>query len=197
MKKRDVDFLFEIGRMRFSERSWSRLFNTSVANDTEHTLRVLWLALLISRMEKKGNEEKIMKIALVHDIGESRTGDTDYLSRQYVEQKEDLAIKDMLTETHFEKDFIKFWKELEKRSSIESKIVKDADNLDIDFELVEQRECNEELVEYKTKKREELLYNHLFTESAKKLWTKIHKSKPHNWHMKTRNRFNSGDWKNK
>jgi 5'-deoxynucleotidase YfbR-like HD superfamily hydrolase len=197
MKKRDIDFLFEIGRMRFNERSWSRFFNTSVANDSEHIFRVVWLALLISRMEKKGDEEKIMKMALSHDIGESRTGDSDYLSRQYLEQKEDQAIEDILVDTHFEKDFNKLWKEADEKKSIEARIVKDADNLDIDFELEEQRESNKSLVDYKTKKRKQQLFPRLFTKSAKKLWMEIHETDPHNWHKEARNRFNSGDWKNK
>lgn len=197
MKKKDIDFLFEIGRMRFTERSWSRFFVTSVANDSEHIFRVVWLALLISRMEKNGNEEKIMKMALVHDLNESRSGDTDYLSRQYVEQEEELAVKDMLDDTNFENDFIDLWKEFDKRSCIEAKIVKDADNLDIDLELQEQKDSNESVVQYKIRKRRQQLYPRLFTESAKKLWKEIYETNPHSWHMKTRNRFNSGDWKNK
>ncbi|MEI6587912.1 MAG: HD domain-containing protein [Candidatus Moraniibacteriota bacterium] len=149
--QKDIDFLYEIGRMRFMQRAWQRFFSTKVANDTEHTFRVIWLALLISNKEKKGNQERIMKLALAHDISESRSMDVDYMSRQYVKRNEEQAVYDTLSGTTFEKEFIELSKEMEKRETIEAKIVKDADNLDIDLELMEQRDANEKIFQSKTK----------------------------------------------
>jgi len=71
--KRDVEFLFEIGALRLIPRQWQRFHLPFVQNLTEHHYRVVWLALLIANREGKGNVEKIMKMALVHDVAESRT----------------------------------------------------------------------------------------------------------------------------
>lgn len=193
---KDIDFLFEIGRIRFIQREWQRFFLTKVANDAEHTFRVLWLALIIAKKEKVKNEERIMKLALLHDITESRTGDVDYLSRLYCERKENMAIHDMLDGVSLKDEFIKIWEELEKRETIEAKIVKDADNLDIDLELMEQRDSNFKAVELKSRNRKKIIPEKLFTQTAKKMFREIYHSNIHNWHINSRNnRFKTGDWK--
>src|SRR5438477_409749 len=109
--ERDIQFLYEIGSLRFMPRQWVRFLNPDVANITEHHYRVMWLALILAKYEKVENTEKIIKMALVHDITESRTGDVDYIARQYVERKEELAIKDMFKATAIEKEFMEIWRE--------------------------------------------------------------------------------------
>ncbi len=109
--KRDIELLFEIGCLRYMPRSWKRFFNPDVANNAEHTLRVAWIALLLAKYESVNNEEKILKMALIHDLSESRTGDVDYLSRQYVERKEERAMKDIVQDTVFQKELWPLWHE--------------------------------------------------------------------------------------
>lgn len=136
--KRDIELLYELGALRLIDRQWRRFHNTETQNLTEHHFRVTWIALLIAKHEKVTNTDKIMKMAMVHDISESRTGDVDYLARQYVIRDESKGIKDVFKNTALEKEFVDLWHEYEDRECIESKIVKDADNLDIDLELQEQ-----------------------------------------------------------
>ena len=119
MNNRDIEFFYEIGQLRLIKRMWRRFFQSETANIAEHTLRVIWISLAIAKNEKVKDEEKIIKMALVHDITESRTGDVDYISRQYSEMKEELAIKDILNATVLEKDFLNVWKEYEQRKSLE------------------------------------------------------------------------------
>lgn len=192
---RDVDFFYEIGQLRLLNRMWRRFFLLSSANVAEHTLRVIWIALALAKKEGVKDEEKVMKMALVHDITESRTGDTDYISRQYVEQNDKLAAEDMLAGTILEEDFLNVWKEYEKRECIEAKIVKDADNLDVNLELKENG--IQTISEKFSKPREVLVKPKLYTKSAKAYWEMIRKSDMHDWHVYTRNRFNAGDWEKK
>lgn len=195
--KRDIELIFEIGCLRYMPRSWRRFFNPDVANNSEHTLRVVWIAWLLSEYENIGNKEKILKLALIHDLTESRIGDVDYLSRQYVERKEDKAMRDILKNTVFEKELSTLWLEYEKRISPEAKIVKDADNLDVELELVEQESRGHSIGKLWNSQRKKLVYTKLYTNSAKKLWGKIHKSNLNDWHLKANNRFENGDWKSK
>lgn len=193
---KDIDFLFEIGKIRFIQRAWQRFFLTKMANDVEHTFRVMWLALIIANKERKGNQEKILKLALVHDIAESRAGDVDYLSRLYVKRDEDMAIADILSDTSLEKEFVDLFKENEKRETLESQIVKDADNLDIDLELMEQRDANESVFKFKSEARKKIIPKKLFTATAKKMFKEIYSSDINNWHSNSKNnRFKTGDWK--
>ena len=166
MNNRDIEFFYEIGQLRLIKRMWRRFFQSETANIAEHTLRVIWISLAIAKNEKVKDEEKIIKMALVHDITESRTGDVDYISRQYSEMKEELAIKDILNATVLEKDFLNVWKEYEQRKSLESRIVKDADTLDCDLELMEQ---GVQTVFGKfAKSRNKIVKPTLYTKTAKK-----------------------------
>jgi len=192
--ERDIQFLYEIGSLRFIDRQWKRFLNADFANLAEHHLRVMWLALTIARYEK-ADMDKVLKMALVHDIAESRTGDVDYLSRQYVERHEEMGLKDMLKGTVLEKDFLKLFEEYQKRESPEAKVVKDADTLDVDMELNEQEIRGFKLKQAWSKQRTYVGKNKLYTKTAKKLRDKIVISNPNDWHTMGRNRLNSGDWK--
>ena len=192
--KRDIELLYEIGCMRFIARQWRQFLNADFQNNTEHSYRVMWLALVIARMEKAKNVDKILQMAMVHDIAESRSGDLHYVSRQYSSRNEKMAITDVMKGTSLEGELVNLWEEYEKRSTIEAQIVKDADNLDVDFELHEQLSKGFNLMNYWIKMRKKV-YTKLYTKSAKKLWREIQKSNPHDWHMNARNRFTEGDWK--
>jgi putative hydrolase of HD superfamily len=191
----DIDFLYEIGNIRLIDRSWRRFHTLNFANLAEHHFRVCWLALIIAAYEGKVDTGKIIKMALIHDIAESRATDVDYLSRQYVERNEELAIKDMLKDTALEKEFYSLWEEYESRESLEAKIVKDADNLDVDFELAEQENQGSTLKGEWTEMRGFVAKEKLFTDTAKKIFDQLSETKPHNWHLKGRNRRSGGDWK--
>lgn len=191
---RDLEFLFEIGTLRHIKRSWSRFLNPDYQNLAEHHLKVIWIALLIAEHEGQVDKEKIVKLAIVHDVGESRTGDVDYLSRQYVIRDEELGIKDVFEGTIFEKEFISLWKEYEDRTSLEAKIVKDADNLDVDFEIKEQESRGNRIGDGFIEHRK-LIKKKFYTKTAGEIWKRIQKANPHDWHYKGRNRYNAGDWK--
>jgi putative hydrolase of HD superfamily len=193
--KADVNFLYEMGNIRLVDRTWKRFMNSGVANLAEHHFRVFWIAMAIAAHEKNVDTGKVAKLALLHDITESRTGDVDYLSRQYVVRNEELAIHDMLAGTSLEQEFMELWQEYETRESLESRIVKDADNLDIDFELAEQTATGHGSI----KESKELMRRHvagtkLYTKTAKIMWDQLRATDPHAWHREGRNRGNSGDW---
>lgn len=191
----DINFLFEMGNVRLIDRMWRRFHTTRFANLADHHFRVFWIAMVIASHEKGADTGKIAKIALVHDIAESRAGDVDYIARQYVERNEKLAMQDMLLGTGIEREFYELWEEYEKRESLESKIVKDADNLDVDFELAEQAADGSRLQELWQDNRRFVAKAKLYTETAKRMFDELEKSEPHDWHLKGRNRRNGGDWR--
>lgn len=193
----DINFLFEMGTIRYVDRMWRRFLTRDFANLAEHHFRVFWIAMVIASREGNVDTGKIAKMVLVHDIAESRATDVDYISRQYVERNEKLGIQDMLGGTSIEKEFYALWEEYETRESLESKIVKDADNLDVDMELAEQAAQGHQLKELWTDLRRQNVKSKLFTNTAKKMFEEITSTSPHDWHLKGRNRHNSGDWKPK
>lgn len=193
--KRDLEFLYEVGCLRFIPRMWQRYLNPDFENLAEHHVRVIWIALLIAKHEGVKDTGLIAKMALVHDIAESRTGDVDDLSRQYTERNEQLGIEDMLASTALEEEFIKLWHDYEIRETIEAKIVKDADNLAVDFEIQEQKARGMTLADRLSGNRKVIYENKLYTKTAKKIWKALQESSPHDWHRNGRTRLNAGDWK--
>lgn len=189
----NVNFLYEMGSIRYIPRMWSRFGGTEFANLAEHHFHVFWIAMVIAASEPAADTGKIAKMVMVHDIAESRTGDVDYLARQYVERNDALGISDMLAETAVEKEFHDLWEEYEARESLEAKIVKDADNLNVDFELMEQA-AKGSVLRDQWLHRAKVAEGKLFTETAKELYRQLVDSNPHEWHVTGRNRISHGDW---
>jgi len=194
--KRDTELLYEVGCLRHVMRTWKSFNGADVANTAEHSFRVSWIALTLSKLEGKGSHEKILKLALAHDMTETRTGDTNYISRQYVKRNDELAVRDIFFDTVHEKEMLELFAEYEKRESIESQIVKDADLLDVDMELQELKARGDSLGSIWKEKREEMVYPKFYTKSAQELFKSVYANDVHDWHdVSARNRFNNGDWK--
>ena len=183
MNKRDLEFLYEIGSTRNLQRGWRQHFGMDVANDLEHTLRVVWIALILARSEGIKSEEKIIKMALIHDIEETRTSDLSYVQKVYVKADDDKAGKDLFEGTTLNDFYNDCFKEYNKRESFEAKIVKDADNLDVDMELKELEERGSQLPEKWRELRRKVRDEKLYTESAKKMWDEIQQSDVSSWHL--------------
>ncbi len=182
MANRDIEFLYEIGSLRNIPRAWIQHLATDCASTLEHTLRVVFLALLIARKEGVKSEEKVIKMALIHDLAETRTADLAYVHKVYSTSDDARAAKDQFAGTSFG-DLEDILKEYEARKSIEAKIVKDADNLDIDLELKEIEERGNLVAKKKQPLRKFVRDNKLYTKTAKKMWDEIRKSDPSSWHL--------------
>lgn len=176
--------MYEIGSLRYVDRTWKQFLQADVANDTEHSFRVVWIALVIARAENVKDEEKIIKMALIHDLGESRCPDTNYVSKIYSTRDEKSAIKDMSQNTSFSKDLRELFNEYEDRKTIEAKIVKDADRLDVDFEIREHEGKGNVRTLWK-KHRDNIKF---YTKTAKKMHHELKDSDPQLWHV---NAFNN------
>lgn len=194
MIKKDLELIFELGCLRFIQRSWKQFLGPDFANLAEHHLRVAWLSMLLAKMEKRGDTGKIVKMAMVHDVAESRTGDVHYISRQYTKRNEHLAIKDIFKDTALDREMVNLWEEYEKRQSIESKIVKDADFLDVDFEIKERKAAGANFLNVWADNRK-TIYKLFYTDSARKLWKELNKANLTDWFKNARNRYTEGDLK--
>ena len=182
MADRDLEFLYEIGSMRNIPRAWIQHLGVPCASNLEHMMRVVFLALLIARREGKGDQDLIMKMALVHDLAETRTADLAYVHKVYSQTDDLRAAHDLFAGTSFV-DLEGIHTLYKKRDSIEAKIVKDADNLDVDLELKEFEEQGHKLPGKWAKMRKFVRDKKLYTKTAKKLWDELQRSNVAQWHM--------------
>lgn len=188
MPNRDIEFLFEIGTLRNTERGWKQHLAVECATDPEHSFRVAFIALLLARKEGVTNEEKIVKMALVHDLAETRVSDHSYMQKVYVTSDEERAAKDLFAGTALDDLRSEILAEYEARQTIESKIVKDADNLDIDFEFKELEERGSQIPRKLAATRKMVRDEKLYTQSAKDFWDELQDADPSSWHL-TANKF--------
>lgn len=180
---RDIELLYEIGTLRNVPRGWRQHLGMDCASDLEHTMRVVFLALMLARHEGGADEAKILKMALVHDLPETRVSDHSIVQKVYVTNiDEDRAAKDMFQDTSVA-DYLDVFREYERRECIEAKIVKDADNLDVEIELKELEERGSKMPEKWKKNRILVREEKLYTQAAKDFWDAMQGSDPSSWHM--------------
>lgn len=193
--KRDLELMYELGSLRLVDRTWSQFGTVNTANTAEHTFRVIWIALLlVKQTEEPIDESKLIKMALVHDITETRTGDVQMVSRLYTDRKEELAIRDSLAGTALT-EYELLHAEYERRQSIEAKIVKDADTLDCDLEIMEEQVRGGQIKQALESTRRTAVRERMNTAAAQKFQDAIYESNPQDWFVKGQNRFTSGDWR--
>lgn len=191
----DIDFLFEMGSLRHLARTWVQFGGLNLANIAEHMFRVCWIAILIAQREG-ANVERAALLAIAHDIAESRTGDVNYLSRQYTSRNETLATRDMASGTSLETMLSELEAEWETCTTLEAQVAKDADTLDVDFELMERAAAGALLPSALTDTRR-AAHERLRTATARAVAADLSNGSPeiaHRWHLMARNRINSGDW---
>ena len=187
--------MYEIGSLRLVDRTWSQFGTVNTANTAEHSFRVAWLALLLAKqVDESVDEAKLLKMALVHDLTETRTGDVQMVSRLYTERKEEQAIRDTLGGTSLT-EYADLHAEYERRECIEAKLVKDGDTLDCDLEILEEAVRGGQIKQALEPTRKSAVRDRLYTEAARKFQDAIYESNPQDWFIKGQNRFTSGDWR--
>jgi putative hydrolases of HD superfamily len=192
MRAKDVHFLFEIGTLRHLRRTWTQFGGLDLANVSEHSFRVAWIAMAIA-LSENADVGRCAQLALLHDVPEARTGDVNYVQRMYTVRNESGALEDALAGSSIQDHLMTLWTEWEQRETLESRIVHDADNLDCDLELREEDDRGSQLPA-KLAPTRRAVRSRLSTESARELFDQIVASEPHEWHLAGRNRLTAGDW---
>ncbi len=133
-----VDFLFEVGILNKTPRSGFHFLGSGQQSVAEHAHRVIYIGYVLSMMSKDIDVGKVMKMCLLHDLGEARTSDLNYVHQKYAHADEEKAIKDLTDTLDFGCDMIKTLEEYKERKTEESRLAKDADILEWIISLKEQ-----------------------------------------------------------
>ena len=188
----DIDFLYELGTLRHTNRSWVQFGGLPFANVAEHTFRTAMIAMLIA-LREGAKVERVVQMALVHDLHESRVGDANYVQKMYRSDDVESAWLEMGCKTSGASHLRGLHEEMSAGKTLEAKIVKDADKLDCDFELREMRDAGARIAEALEPTRA-VVGQTLHTETARQIYMSLKSRGSHEWHLNARNRLNSGDW---
>lgn len=159
------------------------LGNITFDTIASHSFHVGIIAYCITRMEGMTHEDglKAMGIGLMHDLAEARTGDNDFVAKNYTVMDEQKAINDQFDGLAFGADFKNDLAEYEERKTKLTHCVKDADALaQIYMEWTLSWQGNK-LAEKWLKADFVSRVPFFRTDSAKKLAKLMEKSDPQEW----------------
>jgi len=139
---RIANFLFEVGMLKRTPRSgWQFLAGAAGESVADHSFRVAMIAFVLGRMEDAElDADRLLRLALVHDLPEARTGDLNYMNQKYVEVDEARAADDMVRGLPFADELEALLHEYRAEQTRESIVAHDADQLELLLHLVEQRD---------------------------------------------------------
>ncbi len=181
MEKDLAKFLYEMGQLKRVKRSgWWIAGVKNPESVAEHTFRTVIIAYLLAHLEGVDSQKAIL-MALFHDLSETRTNDAHRIVRRYANWKgvDRKAVDEQAKRLPDEmaKQVVSLFEEFEEESTLESKVVRDADLL----------ECIVQAREYQTLGYADVtdwIFNAqsaLQTESAKKLASECLKTEPKEW----------------
>jgi putative hydrolase of HD superfamily len=134
-----LEFLKEARKLQDTYRFTPKL-DGGYENNAEHSWAVAFTCMLIaSRLEEefdtKLDREKMLKMTLIHDMGEIKTGDTptwEKIKQKHKKAEEREAMKTMtaVLPDDLRDEVMELWEECEARETLEAKIVKSADRMD-------------------------------------------------------------------
>jgi len=126
-----VKLIFECGQLKRTPRSgWTLVGIKNPESVADHAWRTALIGLFLAKAEGV-DENKVVKMCLLHDIAEGRTGDINKLADRYISDKgEQKALKEMLGEI-FSGDLVEISEEYGGRTTRESVVARDADLLEM------------------------------------------------------------------
>lgn len=126
-----INFLFETRILKYIPRaSLCYLRSPFSENVAEHTFYVTIIGWILAKTEK-ADEEKVIKMSLIHDLAEARGGERNLINKFYAPILNEPKIIQAISNGHNLKKFEieKLFKEFYEEKTKEAKITKDADIL--------------------------------------------------------------------
>lgn len=172
-----ANFVYETGIHSQTPRSGFWFLGSGSQSVAEHLFHTAMIAYALTHFAPKADKNKVVLMALCHDLGEGRTSDHNYVHQRYGRLSEADALADMAVNLPFGGELLALYKEEQARLTLEAKLVKDADQLEWLATL------RGEEVKGNLKAREWIAIAHkrLKTPAGKKLGTMLMKMHPDAW----------------
>jgi putative hydrolase of HD superfamily len=133
--KNIANLLFEAKMLKNIPRSGYHFLGAGKESVAEHSFSTVFIAYVMSQMEHDVDALKLISMCLVHDLPESRTGDLNYVQKNYVTADENKAVNDAMRNLPFGHSLTELIREFRSGESMEAKLARDADQLSFILEL--------------------------------------------------------------
>jgi putative hydrolase of HD superfamily len=138
--KNIANFLFEAGMLKRTPRSGFQFLGSGAESVAEHIFRTTYIGYALGSMVRNINVDRLIKMCLFHDLPEARTGDLNYVNKKYVVADEKRAVKDLAETLPFGEEIQELIREYEEGKTEESKLARDADQLEMILALKEYKD---------------------------------------------------------
>ncbi|UCF82648.1 MAG: HD domain-containing protein [Desulfobacteraceae bacterium] len=138
MTKRVVEFLFEVGMLKKTPRTGYQFLGSGGESVADHSFRTAVIGYVLASQEPEADRNKVVLMCLFHDFPEARTGDHNYVNKRYVKTDEERAVQDQVQGLHLDNEIVGLIREFNGCDTLEARLAKDADQLDLILELKEQ-----------------------------------------------------------
>lgn len=133
-KNKDVEqianFVYEAGALSKTPRSGLWFLGSGSQSVAEHLLRTTYIAYALCHLTPAADKNRVIFLALIHDLGEGRTSDLNYVHQRYGRLAEAEAVKDIAASVPFGEEIKVAYEEEQARETLEARLAKDADNLE-------------------------------------------------------------------
>jgi len=172
-----ANFLFEMGMLKKTPRTGFQFLGSGNESVAEHVFQTIFIGYTLCKMEERADELKVMKMCLVHDLPEARTGDMNYVNKKYVTVDEKKAVRELTDTLFFGEDIKNAMEEFNGKRTLESQLAHDADQLALILQLKEHGDLgnkySQEWISFVLKR--------LCTETAKKVAQSILETDSAEW----------------
>lgn len=182
-----VNFLFETRILKYLPKSSLVYLRSPFSeNVAEHTFYVAIIGWILAKMEG-ANENKIIKMALIHDLAEGRGGERNLINKFYSQTLNEPKIIKEISKDYNLKNFEieKLFKEFYERKTKEAKLIKDADIL---ADMILEKEVFDS-GNQKAKKWLIVSLSRLKTKSGRKLGELLIKTNSDEWWLKVAKKY--------
>jgi len=143
-----IDFILQVEELKKEKRKgWTLRGIKTPESVADHSFMVAFITLILAENSKKKlNKQKILELAIIHDIAESICGDITPYDKKAKQKKqiEDSAMQ-KLTENispKLKKKILTLWNEYEEGKTKEAKFVKEIDRLEVFFQAYKYEKQN-------------------------------------------------------
>ena len=180
-----ANFLFEVGMLSRTPRSGYQFLGSGKESVAEHILRTVFVGYTLCKIDDSLDELRVLKMCVLHDLPEARTGDMNYVNKKYVNVDEEKAVLELTESLFFGKDIKEAIEEFNRKETKESLIARDADQIALILQL---KECGDLGNKY-SQEWIDFALQRLNTENGKKLSERIINTDSSMWWFKEK-----GEW---
>lgn len=178
--KKLANFFYEVGTLRKTARSHRQGLLTDDLSDNiaSHSYRVTVIGYFLAKLAS-ADVAKVVQMCLFHDVGETRSGDQNWIHKGYTKIFEEEIHHDQFSPLPYSEEIEKIDREYRQRKTLEAKLAKDADVLDQILLLKEYTHTGNQEAAIWLKDDNHLIM--LLTPTARKVVKEILKQKPSDW----------------